>query len=112
MTVNIVIDVLLLFAISLLSFSGFLLDGILPHCHGGGGIVKEFLGMGRHAWADIHMISGVVIVVLLLLHLVLHWSAIDGFFRNQVPNSALRWTLYVIFLVAMLICTIPWLFAL
>ena len=57
MTVNIVIDVLMLVATSLLSFSGFLLEGILPHCHGKGGVLKAFLGMGRHTWADIHLYS-------------------------------------------------------
>lgn len=112
MTVNIIIDVLMLVAISLISFSGFLLNDILPHCHGMGGRVRAVLGMGRHLWADIHLIAGVVLVVLLVLHIVLHWSQVDGFFRKQIKNQALRYVLYAVMLVLLIVCTIPWVFAL
>ena len=112
MTVNIVIDVLMLVATSLLSFSGFLLEGILPHCHGKGGVLKAFLGMGRHTWADIHLYSGIILVVLLVLHIVLHWSVIDGFFRKTIQNSTLRYLLYLFLLIVLVLGVIPWLFAL
>ncbi|MBR3678213.1 MAG: DUF4405 domain-containing protein [Alistipes sp.] len=112
MTVNIVIDVLMLVATSLLSFSGFLLEGILPHCHGKGGVLKAFLGMGRHTWADIHLYSGIALVVLLVLHVVLHWSVIDGFFRKTIKNSTLRYLLYLFLLIVLVLGVIPWLFAL
>lgn len=112
MTVNIVIDVLMLIAISLISFSGFLLNGILPHCHGKGGVLRTILAMNRHTWADIHLVSGVILVVLLVLHIVLHWPQVDGFFRKQIKSAALRYTLYVVMLVMLLIGIIPWIFAL
>ena len=112
MTVNIVIDVLMLVATSLLSFSGFLLELVLPHCHGKGGLLKTLLAMDRHAWADIHLISGITLVVLLVLHIVLHWSAIDGFFRKKIANAVLRYILYAALLVVLLLGALPWIFAL
>lgn len=112
MTINIVIDVLLLVAMTIISVSGFLLNGILPHCHGGGGVVRSVLGMGRHAWADIHLISGIILVVLLALHIILHWSQVDGFFRKQIKSVALRYTLYAVLLVLLLATVLPWIFAL
>ena len=112
MTINIVIDLLLLVAMAVISVSGFLLDGILPHCHGGGGVVRSVLGMGRHAWADIHLIAGIILVVLLALHIILHWSQVDGFFRKQIKSVVLRYTLYAIMLVLLLATILPWIFAL
>lgn len=112
MTVNIVIDVLMLVAISLISFSGFLLNGILPHCHGKGGVLRTILTMNRHTWADIHLVSGVILVVLLVLHIVLHWPQVDGFFRKQIKSEVLRYAFYAVMLVLLLIAVVPWVFAL
>ena len=112
LSVNIIIDILMLVSMALMSFSGFLLNGILPHCHGGGGKVKAVFGMGRHEWEDIHVVVGVILVVLLVLHVVLHWSVVDSYFRKQIPNKPLRWLVYALLLVAMLICVVPWFFVL
>lgn len=110
-TTNIIIDVFMLVAMSLLSFSGFLLDGILPHCHGKGGMVRQIFGMDRHTWADIHLYSGITLVVLLILHIVLHWSQVDAFFSKHIKNSVLRGALYVVMALLLLLGVIPWLFA-
>ena len=55
---NIIIDVLLLASMAVVSSSGYLLDEVVRR-----GVT--FMSMGRRAWRDIHLWSGVIIVVLL-----------------------------------------------
>ena len=101
--INIVIDCLLLAAMATVSGSGFLIDQV---CRRG----VTFLGMGRRLWADIHLWSGIVLVVLLVLHIVLHWKMVDGFFRKVIPNCALRYAVYTLLLALVLITVVPWAF--
>lgn len=35
---------------------------------------KRFLEMSRHNWIDIHIISSLIFVILVVLHDVLHWK--------------------------------------
>ena len=102
---NIIIDVLLLASMAVVSSSGYLLDEVVRR-----GVT--FMGMGRRAWRDIHLWSGIIIVVLLVLHIIFHWKTINGFFTKHIPNKALRYTTYAILLALVLITAIPWLFKL
>ncbi|MBQ5701638.1 MAG: DUF4405 domain-containing protein [Alistipes sp.] len=102
---NIIIDVLLLASMAVVSSSGYLLDEVVRR-----GVT--FMGMGRRTWIDIHLWSGVIIVVLLVLHIIFHWKTINGFFTKHIPNKALRYTTYAILLALVLITAIPWLFKL
>jgi hypothetical protein len=36
---------------------------------------------------------------------------VDGYFCKQIPNKPLRWAVYALLFVAMLICVVPWFFA-
>lgn len=93
----------MLFCIAIISFSGFLLKEV---CRRG----QTFMGLSRRAWSDIHLWASIVILVLLIVHIVLHWSAIDSFFKKHIPHNAARYALYALFLALALISTIPWLF--
>lgn len=93
----------MLVSMATVSGSGYLLDEVVRH-----GVT--FLGMGRRIWHDIHLWSGIVIVVLLILHIVLHWKTINGFFKKQISNRALRYAVYALLLALVLIAAIPWLF--
>lgn len=100
---NIIVDILMLAAMATVSGSGYLLDEV---CRRG----VTFWGMGRRTWIDIHLWSGIVIVVLLVLHIVLHWKMVDGFFRKVIPNCALRYAVYALLLALVLITVVPWAF--
>lgn len=93
----------MLAAMATVSGSGFLIDQV---CRRG----VTFLGMGRRLWTDIHLWSGIVLVVLLVLHIVLHWKMVDGFFRKVIPNRALRYAVYALLLALVLITVVPWAF--
>lgn len=102
---NIIIDVLMLASMAVVSLSGYLLDEVVRR-----GVT--FMGMGRGTWRDIHLWSGIIIVVLLVLHIIFHWKTIDGFFTKHIPNKALRYVTYAILLALVLITAVPWLFKL
>ena len=100
---NILIDVLMLAAMATVSGSGFLLEEV---CRRG----VTFLGLGRRMWADIHLWSGIVLVVLLALHIILHWSTINAFFKKTIPSCTVRYIVYIILLALVLITIAPWFF--
>ena len=100
---NIIIDILMLAAMATVSGSGYLLDEVVRR-----GV--KFLGMSRGVWRDIHLWSGIIIVVLLILHIVCHWSTINGFFKKHIPNAIARYAVYMLLLALVLIASIPWLF--
>ena len=102
---NIIIDVLMLASMAVVSLSGYLLDEVVRR-----GVT--FMGMGRGTWRDIHLWSGIIIVVLLVLHIIFHWKTINGFFTKHIPNKALRYVTYALLLALVLIAAIPWLFKL
>lgn len=51
------------------------------------------LGMDRHEWGSIHLISGYVLLGLLALHIILHWNAIvcvyNRIFRKKLIYNLL-----------------------
>jgi len=36
--------------------------------------IKTLLGWGRHDWGDLHFWLAVLLIVIIILHLILHWS--------------------------------------
>ena len=101
---NIIIDILMLLAMAIVSISGYLLDEV---CRRG----VTFLGMGRRVWIDIHLWSGIVLLALLILHIVLHWQMVDGFFKKSIPSCGLRYLVYFLLAVVVLATFVPCFFA-
>ena len=64
---------------AIVSFSGYLLEDV---CRG----KVQFMGMMRRQWGDIHLWASIALLVLLILHIVLHWSMIDGFFKKSIKD--------------------------
>lgn len=104
---NIVIDILMLVSFAVMSFSGFVLHMRRVLFTG----QSPFMGMSRHTWSDIHLWSAIVVLVLLVLHIVLHWKAVDAFFKKSIENTTLRYIVYALLVVVVLITIIPWFFA-
>ena len=65
----------------------------------------------RRTWGNIHLWAGVAVLLLLVVHLVCHWSVIDGFFKKYIGNAVARWTLYVVLMALLLLSVVPWLLA-
>jgi hypothetical protein len=88
-TLNFTIDLISFIDLLLLAATGVILRWVLPPGSGGGhgpghgqGFrggrgpveVKELLGLGRHDWGDVHSILALLFLVLMLVHLYLHWT--------------------------------------
>ena len=102
MLLNIVIDFVMLIAMALVSISGFILEIVIPSRHA----VKfqgvtpwslQLLGLGRHDWGNIHLWAGIVLVILLAIHILLHINMVSAFIKKKCPNHILRVLLYILF---------------
>ena len=93
--VNFVLDVVSFLNLLGLTATGIVLKYVLPPGAGygrgyrggrGGGEaseqVREFLSLGRHDWGDVHFYLAVLFVVLMVLHLVLHWRWIQCYVKS------------------------------
>jgi hypothetical protein len=92
---NLSIDIIMLLLLTPLAGIGFLIKyvlipGIQRNERYGGGVELEFWGLTRHQWGSIHLIISIVFLVLLLLHIILHWKMIIGIFKRMIPDKALR----------------------
>lgn len=74
---NFSLDTLLFMAFFLTSLSGLVLWLALPGGgHRGGRNLffrADFLGLTRHDWSDLHLWAGLAMIVILTVHLALHW---------------------------------------
>jgi hypothetical protein len=88
-TVNFVLDLIAFVDLLLLGTTGSIMRWVLPPGSGGGrgygfrggrgpgpdaGQVRQLLGLGRHDWGDVHFVLALLFVLLILVHIVLHWT--------------------------------------
>jgi len=69
-TVNFVLDAVSLVAMLAIAATGLLMKFVLPP---GSGSLSVW-GLGRHAWGGIHFWLAAALIVLLVLHVALHWA--------------------------------------
>ena len=113
---NIIIDVAMFLSMVVTSISGLVIRVIAPlRKVATEEWVREaamiIVGSGRRVWKEIHLWSGVILLVLLVVHVVLHWKVIDGFFRKHITSGAARKTLYAVLFLLLLLSVVPWLWA-
>lgn len=71
--VNYFLDLLLFLDMIGVAFIGLLLGFVIPR--GGGPHAGKYLwGFHRHQWGNLHIVLSLIMLGLLALHLVLHWS--------------------------------------
>jgi len=103
-TVNFILDSVSFLNLLGLIFTGFIIKYILPPGSGRGygrGFrggrggeaapveqIRQFLSLGRHDWGDVHFYLAVVFVVLMIIHVILHWTWIECYVKSVVS----RWT--------------------
>jgi hypothetical protein len=95
-TLNFVVDLIAFVNLLLLATTGTILRWVLPPGSGGGGggrgygfrggpgsgQIQQLLGLGRHDWGDVHFVLALLFLLLILVHLVLHWTWIKTCARS------------------------------
>lgn len=94
-TLNYIIDIIMFILMMTLIGIGFLMKYILitgqeRWIKYGRNVEETFLGLDRHGWGKVHLIIGLTLFAVLVLHLILHWKSITRFFKNAFANRALR----------------------
>ncbi|MEN6448920.1 MAG: DUF4405 domain-containing protein [Thermoguttaceae bacterium] len=98
-TVNAIIDAIAFAAFTLLTATGVLLKFILPP---GSGHFSKLWGMDRHGWGHVHAVIALVLLVVLALHLLLHWRWIVAVVRGRPrEGSGMRVGLAVVAVLAL-----------
>ncbi len=86
-TVNFIIDAIAFLAFVCLTVTGLLLKyaprgrGAGPHGSG------DWLGVSHEVWSDIHFVASILFVVLILIHILLHWNWIAGCTRSLFART-------------------------
>ncbi|MGQ1948493.1 DUF4405 domain-containing protein [Geofilum sp. OHC36d9] len=92
---NLVIDGVLLILLAAMSGIGGLIKFILvPGCvrnqmysnH----VKLSFMGLDRQDWGRIHLLIGIIFIVLMVVHIVLHWRMLGCLFRKWIDNKVWR----------------------
>lgn len=84
--INYFIDFFALISFLITSLTGIFIFLFLP-----GGIrqgrFQELLGIAKEAWNFIHIWSGILMLILVVIHLVLHWEWLVCMTKNIFGNS-------------------------
>jgi hypothetical protein len=98
---NFIVDLVAFLDLLGLAVTGFIMKYFLPPGTGGRGRmlrggrgagnvgeqIKDFWSMTRHEWGDIHFYLAVIFAVLMIVHIILHWSWIKAYFKSLLGFS-------------------------
>lgn len=92
---NLLIDIFLLLFLMLMAGIGFLIKYVLVsgdkrNLIYGQNVNLELWGMDRHQWGTIHLIVSIAFLVLIILHIIFHWTMIICLFRRLIPKKNMR----------------------
>lgn len=87
-----IIDAALFVDICTIAVLGLLLGFVIPH---GPGIAKNFLGIRRHQWADLHLFLAIILIALLALHLMMNWTWVRESTKRYFGNYWKQFLLYL-----------------
>lgn len=110
---NITIDIIMFVVMVALAVIGFIMRYILiPGSERwekyGRNIDLTWWGLDRHEWGFIHMLLGILIVILLVLHIIFHWKLIVCLVRRLIPGKKVRYiTVAAVIMISILIAVTP-----
>lgn len=102
---NLIIDAFMFLLMMAIAGIGFLMKrvlvpGFLRNEQFEKGVELYYWGMDRHEWGAIHLKLSFVLLVLLVLHLVLHWKQVVSIFQRMLPVKPIRVPIAVAMLLA------------
>jgi hypothetical protein len=71
--INYIVNFLALFFFVVTALSGLAIKFFVPSGVRQGRL-QEFLGIQKNAWSEIHDWFGILLIVLVVIHLILHWD--------------------------------------
>ena len=105
--INFVIDALMFLCTMAITGIGFLIKFVLipgkerwVECDRN--VALSLLGMDRHEWGEIHLVLGLILFGLLVLHIILHWKMILCLYRKLIGNQSARRIIALVFLIVCL----------
>jgi hypothetical protein len=106
-SLNFIIDICLLVVMALITGIGLLIYLVLvpgreAQVIYGRSVELNFLGLDRHQWGEIHLILGLLLVLLLVLHIFFHWKMIVGLYHKLTGGGKTMGILSIGFLLACL----------
>lgn len=93
--INLIIDVIMFLLMMAIIGIGFLtkyvlLTGEEKWDKFGENLEFYYLELDRHQWNDLHFVFGLILIVLLVLHILLHWKMVVCIFLKMVPGKFSR----------------------
>jgi hypothetical protein len=115
-TLNLIVDGLALAGFIFLAATGLLMHFVLPPGSGGGPgghrVAVTIWGLSRHQWGEIHFWIAVSLLIVLSLHLFLHWRwVVSTVCGHKKETSGLRVLLGLLALLALLLILVAPFFA-
>lgn len=96
-SLNFIVDLVSFVGLLGLAFTGFIMKYILPPGTGGcgwllyggrgRGQIKDLWSMTRHEWGSIHFYLALVFIILMVVHIILHWSWIKNYVKSLLGVS-------------------------
>jgi hypothetical protein len=95
--VNITIDIIMFLVMVALAVIGFIIRYVLiPGSERwekyGRNVDLTCLGMDRHEWGYIHLILGILLLIMLVLHIVFHWTLVICLIKRLLPLRKWRYS--------------------
>ena len=83
--INYILDLLMAVSFFVVTITGLVMFFFLPSGVRRGGY-QEFLGITKQNWVDIHNWSGIILIMVVVIHLILHWNWIVGMTKMLVQK--------------------------
>jgi cytochrome b561 len=84
--INYVVDFLALVSFAITALSGLAIKFFMPSGVRQGSL-QEFLGIQKNAWSEIHDWFGILLIIFVVIHLVLHWDWIVCVTKNMLQSK-------------------------
>jgi len=99
--INLIIDALMLLCVAAITGIGLLIKYVLVPGQArwaiyGRNVELFFWGLDRHQWGTVHLTIGLVLITLLILHIILHWTMILAIYRCLILNRLIRRIIVVV----------------
>jgi hypothetical protein len=103
-TLNYIVDIIMFILMMAVIGIGFLMKFVLitgqeRWIKYGRNVDETVMGLDRHGWGLVHLIVGLTLFAVLVLHLILHWKSIIKFFKNSFASRRVRISFVTVLLV-------------